>query len=255
MFSSIATKERYKRNCTPPHHITLEAYEEDKNKDLKLMEMELKLEQLEEQNRQLLARNDFLESQVLKLTRTQQSMHKLLSSFIDKKGMEDALKLPLTIGIYCTVKNNYTRVIEKYLKDKFGDRIEEYNTSNNYDLVLVIVYRSSGSLDKIINNRDIESFKNINNCYFVCAHGSVWDDRCNYEELITKFNIKNVLQFNVWDNQIQTRCSPQSISAMKQVDEWCSTSDTTQRTLSDIIGWNLLKTKLPVASHHRTSSV
>jgi hypothetical protein len=212
--------------------------------NIKMKEMEMRLAELEEQNEHLRTQNTRLENQVEKLTRSQTVLQKLLSSHLDKKSMEDAIRTPLTIGVFTTVKNHYTMVVEKYLHGKFGQQIEEYDSSKSYDLILVVVYRSSGSLDKIMDNRELTNFSQMSNCYFVCAHGSVWDDRCNYEQLLTKFAVRGVLQFNVWNNQIQTRCSPHSVDSMKQVDDWINGS-VTQKTISGMIS-NLLK--LPIKS-------
>lgn len=58
------------------------------------------------------------------------------------------------------------------------------------------------------------------NCWFVCAFGNVWDDKCNYKELLDALpRCKGVLQLNVRSDEIQMKNSPITTQSIQMIED------------------------------------
>ncbi|MNE67926.1 hypothetical protein D3C80_1635620 [compost metagenome] len=121
--------------------------------------------------------------------------------------------------------------MEDYLYEKFPNTIFPYNQDENnrgeFKLVFILFSRGSSSLRNILQAQELLEFQgNLSKCWFLCAHYSIWDDKCSYSELLERFNSLGVLQFNVWSGKIETKSSPITTQSLQKIANLVQSSPT-----------------------------
>lgn len=134
---------------------------------------------------------------------------------------------PLTVAFLPVQSNIFTRACIQFLQEKFRapdlSRIIEIDdtfvAAKKYDLLLVICSRTSTLLEPILlqaSNHAIPT--NHPNCWFVCGYSNIWDDKCDYKELLETFPCKGVLQLNVWAEEVQVKNSQKTTQSIQLID-------------------------------------
>lgn len=132
------------------------------------------------------------------------------------------------VGLLVLSNNASTRAAEKLLRNKFGSRMSDYELLGTYDLVLVLLYRTSSRLDPLVEtmHRGFSVGSNTGQIIGICVYHSVWDDACDYHDILAKYNqMSKILQINVWNEQVQCSKSPCTERSIRSLDELNSTEN------------------------------